>query len=105
MLQPRIGAVHDQVWANRRGLLAALAGMTAQPLLDLAEPAVELLRAAAIHRRKGTDHAVAAGGYHQFDAGDEKHRRRDQRQAQTIVKARKRIGGWQNVSSRRDALC
>jgi len=66
--------------------------MTAQPLLDVAEPAVELLGAAAVHRRKRADHAVAAGRRHQFDAGDEKHRRRDQRQAEAPVKARERIG-------------
>src|SRR5882757_2414812 len=91
--------------ASCRGLPAGFAGMKAQPLLDLAEPAIELFRTAAIHRRKRADHAVAAGSYHQFDAGDQKHRRRDQRQAQTTAKARKSVSGWQNVSSRRDALC
>ena len=63
--------------------------MTAQPVFDLAEPFVELFGAAAIHRRERADHAVAAGGDHEFDAGDEKHRRRDQRQAEAIAKARR----------------
>ena len=54
---------------------------------------------AAIHRRKRADHAVAAGGDHELDAGDQKHRRRDQRQAETVAKARQGIGGLQRHSS------
>jgi hypothetical protein len=64
---------------------------------DLAEPFVELFGAAAIHRRERADHAVAAGGYHELDAGDQKHRRRDQRQAEAVAKAREEIDCWQFI--------
>ena len=66
--------------------------MTAQPVFDLAEPLVELFGAAAIHRRERSDHAIAAGGDHEFDAGDQKHRRRDQWQAEATLEARERLG-------------
>ena len=92
--------MHDQVRTDRRGGLAAVIRMPSQSLLDPDEPVIELVRTAAIHRRERADHPVAACGYHKFDAGDEKHRRRDQRQAQAVAKARKRIGYWQGVSSR-----
>ena len=72
----------------------AASRMPAQTLLDLAEPRVELFGAAAIHRRERTDHAVAACGHHEIDAGDEEHRRRDQRQAEALAKACQRVGGF-----------
>ena len=60
----------------------------------------EFLDECLTHRhRERTDHAVAAGGDHEVDTRDEKHRRRDQRQAETVAKAREQIGGWQSVSS------
>ena len=74
--------------ADRRRRFAACVGMPLQPAFDLAQPFVELFGAAAIHRRERADHAVAAGGDHKLDAGDEKHRRRDQRQAEAVAKAR-----------------
>ena len=77
--QPRIGAMHDQVGADRRGPFAACLGMLLQSALDLAEPLVELLWTTAIHRRERPDHPVAACSYHEFDTRHEKHRRRDQR--------------------------
>ena len=92
LLQPRVGTVHDQVRAYRRGALAAGVKMAAQLPFDVAEPIIELFGAAAIHGRKRADHAIAAGGYHQIDAGDQKHRRRDQRQIEAIAKSREGIG-------------
>ena len=68
LLQPRVGAMHDQVGADRRGGFAACIRMLLQSALDLAEPFIELFGAAAIHRRKRADHAVAACSYHEFDA-------------------------------------
>jgi hypothetical protein len=65
--------------------------MAAQARFDIGEPLIELLRPAAIHRRKRADHAIAASAYHKLDAGDEKHRRRDQRKAEAIAKARERV--------------
>jgi hypothetical protein len=60
--------------------------MLLQPCLDPGKPNVELLRAAAIHGGKASDHAVAARRNHKLDAGDQKHRRGDERQAQAIAK-------------------
>ncbi len=91
--KPRVGTVHDQVRADRGGRFSASVGVTPQPGFDVAEPAVELFGAAAIHRRERADHAVAASGHHKIDAGDEEHRRRDQRQAQAVAKACQRVGG------------
>ena len=65
-------------------------------IFDLRQPFVELFGTAAIHRRERADHAVAAGGDHKVDAGDEKHRCRDQRQAEAVAKARERIDCWQS---------
>jgi hypothetical protein len=91
--------VHDQVRTDRNRRPSALVAMTAQPVFDLAKPAIELFRAAAIHGRECADHAVAAGGYYKVNAGDEEHRRRDQRQAEAVAKSREWIGGTQNPIS------
>jgi hypothetical protein len=69
--------------------------MPAQSTFDIAEPRIELFSLAAVHRRKRADHAIAASGDHKLNAGDQKHRCRDQRQAETIAKARERIGCMQ----------
>src|SRR6185369_234994 len=74
--------------------------MRLQPDVDIRQPFVELFGAAAIYRGKRTDHAIAAGGDHELDTRDEKHRRRDQRQGKAIAKAREEIDCWQDVSSR-----
>src|SRR5262249_11954611 len=52
---------------------------------------------AAIHRRKRADHAVAAGGHHQFHSGDEEHGGGDQWKREAIAKAREWIGCLQKV--------
>ena len=100
LLQPRIGAMHDQVGADRCCRFAACIRVRLQPDIDIRQPLVQLFGAAAIHRGKRTNHAVAAGGYHKVCARDEKHRCRDQRQAETVAKAREGIDCWQSVSSR-----
>src|ERR1700733_533518 len=69
--------------------------MAPQLVFDVAKPGIELFGAAAIHRRERADHPVAASRHHQIDAGDEKHRRRDQRQAQAVAKACEEIGRFQ----------
>src|SRR5688572_3368472 len=74
--------------------------MRLQPDVDIRQPFVQLFGAAAIHRGKRTDHAVAAGGHYQFNTGYEKHRCRDQRQAEAVAKARQGIDCWQSISSR-----
>ncbi len=104
LLQPRIGAMHDQVRADRCRRFAACIRMRLQPDVDIRQPLVELFGTAAVHRRERADHAVAACGYHKVDAGDEKHRCRDQRQAEAVAKARERIDRWQCVSSRLEPL-
>src|SRR5215208_2676955 len=73
--------------------------MHLQPDIDIRQPFVELFGTAAIHGRKRTDHTVAACGDHKVWAGNEKHRRCDQRQAEAVAKARQRIDGWHDVSS------
>ena len=85
-----------QIGADR---LPLCVGMSAQPVFDVAEPGIELFGAAAIHRRKRADHAVAAGRHHEIDAGDQEHRRCDQRQAEAVAKAREWIGGIQRSVS------
>ena len=67
LLQPRVGAMHDQVGADRCRGFAACIGMLLQPAFDLRQPFVELFGAAAVHRWKRTDHPVAACGYHKLD--------------------------------------
>jgi hypothetical protein len=84
--------MHDQVGAHRRGGFAACIRMRFQPDIDIRQPLVQLFGAAAVHRRERADHAVAAGRYHKVCTGDEKHRCRDQRQAEAVAKARERIG-------------
>jgi hypothetical protein len=105
--KPRIGAVHDQVRADRGGRLAARVGVTLQLCFDIAEPAVELFGAAAIHRRERTDHAVAAGGDDEIDAGDKEHWSSDQRQAEAILKACEEVDRVQEFFLARvsDSLC
>ena len=49
---------------------SARAIMATPPLADFSEPGIKLLGLPTIYRWKRTDHAVAAGGYHQFDTGD-----------------------------------
>ena len=73
--------MHDQVrtaWGARR---TARIGAAPPVVLDLAQPAVELVGAAAIRGRKRADYAAFAGCADQLDAGDEEHRRGNQRQA------------------------
>src|SRR6476646_8481800 len=84
--------MHDQVGTDGGGGFAAGIRMLLQSALDPGQPFVELFRATAVHRWKRTDHPVAASGYHEFDTRHEKHRRRNQRQAEAIAKARKKIG-------------
>src|SRR5437763_8616882 len=69
--------------------------MPAKLAFDIAKPNIELLRGAAIHRWKRSDHAVAAGSSHKLDARYQEHRRGDQRQADAITKAAKEVGGSQ----------
>src|SRR3954469_479892 len=87
--------MHDQVRTDRRGWLAALIRMPAKLAFDITNPDIELLGAAAIHRRKRSDHAVAAGCDHKPDAPHQEHRRGDQRQAEAIAKAAKQVSGSQ----------
>jgi hypothetical protein len=89
--QPHIGAMHDQVGADRRGAFAARIRMLLQSTLDLAQPLVKLLGTTAVHRRERADHPVAACSYYEFHTRHEKHRCRDQRQAQVFIEARKKI--------------
>lgn len=88
--KPRVGAMHDQVGTDRRRRLAVPVLMPAQPVFDDRQPAVELFSAAAVHRWKGADHAIAAGRDHEIDAGHQEHRSRNQRQLQSVAKARER---------------
>src|SRR5438105_2402037 len=71
--------------------------MRLQPDIDIRQPLLELFGTAAVHRWERTDHAIAACSYHKLDARDEKHRRRDQRQAEAVVKARQSIGWLRHV--------
>ena len=100
LLQPRIGAMQDQIGADRGCGFAACIRMLLQSALDLGQPFIQLLGAAAIHRRKRADHAVAACGDYKLDAGDEKHRCCYQRQAEAVAKTREGVDCWQIASSR-----
>src|SRR6185312_9510126 len=85
--------MHDQVRADRPGLVLA------QTALDLVKPGVELFGAPAVNGRKRADHAAPAGGDDELDAGNQKHRRRNQRQTETVAKSRQGIGSLQRALS------
>src|SRR5258705_10690372 len=104
LLKPRVGPVQDQVRTDRSRRPSALVAMTAQPVFDLAKPAIELFRAAAIHGRECADHAVAAGGHYKVNAGDEEHRRRDQRQAEAVAKSREWTAAGRTFAKRSHVL-
>ena len=90
--------MHDQIGADRRGASCRLRPHAPAAALDLAEPGVELSGTAAIDRGKRADHAGAASRDDELDAGDEKHRRRNQRQAEAVAKALKDIRGSPIIS-------
>ncbi|MGY4414255.1 hypothetical protein ACVWW4_005991 [Bradyrhizobium sp. LB7.1] len=92
LLQPHIGAMHDQIRAEWRGPAAGLILVMAQPRLDFGEPRLKLFRATTVHSGEAADHSVTAGRDHELDARHQKHRRRDQRQIETIAKALQSIG-------------
>jgi hypothetical protein len=77
--------MHDQVRAEWRCLAAGLIFVPSQTGFDLAEPCIELFGATAICGGEAADHAAPAGRDHELDARDQKHRRRDQRQRETIA--------------------
>ena len=52
LLQPRIGAMHDQVGADRCRRFAACIRMRLQPDVDIRQPLVQLFGTAAVHRRE-----------------------------------------------------
>jgi hypothetical protein len=92
LVQPGIGVVHDQIWTEGRCPRSGLLRMAREPPLDLDEPAVELVGAAAIRGWKRADHTVAAGGRHELDPRHQEHRRGDQWQTQPCENFSKSIG-------------
>jgi hypothetical protein len=79
--------------------------MRAQLAVDLAEPCIELFGAAAIHGRERPDHAVAASRHDEIDTRDKEHRRRNQRQAEAVAKAREQVNRIQGLVSRSNEVC
>jgi hypothetical protein len=73
LVQPRL-AGHDVDERVVHG------GGNVQPVQLGGKPGIELFGASAINGRECADYPVAAGSHHKIDAGNKKHRRRDQRQ-------------------------
>ncbi len=82
-----IRRVYYQVGAERRGYCPGCLLMITQAPANGREPVCKLFGRPAISRRKGPDHAVATSGDHKINAGNEEHRRRNQRQAHPVANA------------------
>ncbi len=78
-LKARVAVVNNQVHRIRGRII-----QRRQARFDLFQPGLEPTAFALVKSRKAADHAVAAAGEHQFRIGDQKHRRRNHGQTQTL---------------------
>ncbi|CBW76257.1 unnamed protein product [Mycetohabitans rhizoxinica HKI 454] len=84
-LQTSVGLMHDLIDRDRADHRVRMLGTVLdQRLLDLREPCVEQFRRPRIERGKGSDDARLALREHQFRVAHDEHRRRYNRQRQTL---------------------
>ncbi len=81
----RVGPVHDQVGAPRRRRTAVRIGGAPRVVGHAGQPDIEFVDGSAVGGWERADHARTAGSRDECRAGDEEHRRRDQRQAKAVT--------------------